>query len=319
MISNPFSRMDRRAPELKDLQSWINSEPLKLIDLKGKIILLDFWTYSCINCLRTLPHLKEMYKRYSSKGLVIIGIHTPEFDFEHDLENVKKAVKKHSLLYSIALDNNHTTWDLYGNRYWPRSTLIDAKGNVRMEHVGEGGYDEIEDKIIELLTEIGFSMKDKVLQPYGAKYEVGTTPETYCGSLRNEGIGNIASDNFYEDKRDHVKDIIFLQGHWQQYPQSLHHFTDKEGYILLKYSASEVNVVLKPYFEGEFKVEIMLDGKPLSKEDAGKDIKFEKNRSFVVVDHADMYNIVNSKKFGTHELKLVTNSKDFSIYAYTFG
>ena len=161
---------ERKAPELEDLQAWVNSKPIRLDELRGKAVLLDFWTYSCINCLRTLPHLRKMHKTYSDKGLVIIGIHTPEFEFEKEPENVKKAAVKHELKYPVALDNNHTTWNLYGNQYWPRSTLIDSKGLIRMEHVGEGGYDEIEDKIIELLTEIGFSTKEKVVKPYEMNY-----------------------------------------------------------------------------------------------------------------------------------------------------
>src|SRR3989344_1597295 len=155
---------EQEAPEIENLYSWINSKPLTLRELKGKVILLDFWTYSCINCIRTLPHLKKLHETYSKKGIVIIGIHTPEFEFEKELENVKEAVKKHEIKYPVALDNDHTTWNLYGNQYWPRSTILDSKGFIRMEHIGEGGYDEIEDKIIELLTEIGFSSKRKVVE-----------------------------------------------------------------------------------------------------------------------------------------------------------
>jgi len=310
---------EKKTPELEDLEAWINSKPLMLESLKGKVVLLDFWTYSCINCLRTLPHLRKMNERYSDKGLIIIGIHTPEFDFEHELDNVQKAVKKHNIKYAVALDNNHTTWNLYGNRFWPRSTLIDAKGIIRMEHAGEGGYDEIEDKIIELLTEIGFSLKGKVVETHQMNYNIMTTPETYCGSLRNEGLGNPTGSGNFEDPKEHLSNVIYLQGSWQQHTESLHHFDDKEGYILLKYSAKSVNVVLKPYYEGKFMAEVLLDNKPLTKDNAGKDIVFKNRKSFVVVDHPDMFNVVNSEKFGMHELKIMTDSKEFSVYAYTFG
>ncbi len=134
---------EKSAAEFQDIKSWINSKPLTLKDLRGKIVLLDFWTYSCINCIRTLPALKKMHEKYSKKGLVIVGIHTPEFEFEKDLENVKTAVKKHGIKYPVGLDSDNTTWHLYGNRYWPWATLIGKEGNIVMEHIGESGYDEI--------------------------------------------------------------------------------------------------------------------------------------------------------------------------------
>lgn len=306
---------EQEAPEIENLYSWINSKPLTLRELKGKVILLDFWTYSCINCIRTLPHLKKLHETYSKKGLVIIGVHTPEFEFEKQVENVKEAVKKHEIEYPIALDNDHTTWNLYGNQYWPRSTLLDSKGFIRMEHIGEGGYDEIEDKIIELLTETGFSSKGKVVGAYEMTYNTGTTRETYCGSLRNPGLGVRAVTGIFKDVKDHAEGVIYLQGPWSQKTEFLH--LNKEGYILLKYSAKSVNAVMKPV-EGSVEVEVLLNSKPIPKQIAGKDILFKKGRSFTVVDRPDMYNLVDAKDFGTHELKILSKTP-FQIYAYTFG
>ena len=306
---------ERKAPELKNLQAWVNSKPLTLEELKGKVVLLDFWTYSCINCIRTLRNLRKMHETYSKKGLVIIGIHTPEFEFEKDLENVKKATIKHELRYPIALDNNHTTWSLYGNQYWPRSTLIDSKGIIRMEHVGEGGYDEIEDKIIELLTEIGFSVNRKVVEPHEMNYQMGITPETYCGFLRNPGIGNLPTNDNYTDVKEHRLHTIYLQGKWIQKPEFLR--LETIGYILLKYSARSVNAVMKPVYDG-IETEILLDNKPVPKNMAGKDIIFKNGKSIVLINHADMYNLIDGKNFEIHELKILAKTP-FQIYAYTFG
>jgi thiol-disulfide isomerase/thioredoxin len=143
----------KRAPEFQGIASWINSPPLTLQGLRGKVVFLDFWTYGCINCQRTLPVMKELHSRYAGHGLVIIGVHTPEFPFERKSENVERAVASAGLAYPIALDSENTTWKLYGNHYWPRQTLIDAKGEVRFEHVGEGDYDEIEGRVVGLLKE----------------------------------------------------------------------------------------------------------------------------------------------------------------------
>lgn len=146
--------MKRAAPEFEDIKGWINSPPLALAKLRGRVVFLDFWTYSCANCVRTLPYVKELHERYAREGLVVIGVHTPEFVFEKDPANVRNAAEKAGLLYPIALDSENTTWRLYGNHYWPRQTLVDGQGAVRYEHVGEGDYEELRRRTEELLTEL---------------------------------------------------------------------------------------------------------------------------------------------------------------------
>jgi len=146
-----FFTKKRKAPELVGVDSekqWINSKPLKLADLVGKVVLLDFWAYSCINCVRTLPALKEMWSKYKDKRFVIIGVHTPEFEFEKEVGNVKAAVKKHGIEYPVVSDPERYNWVRYGNRWWPRAALIDAEGKLIFDHVGEAGYDEIEERIV---------------------------------------------------------------------------------------------------------------------------------------------------------------------------
>jgi thiol-disulfide isomerase/thioredoxin len=141
------------APELAGIKGWINSPPLRLSELRGRVVFLDFWTFGCSNCVRTIPHVNDLHRKYPSDELVIIGVHTPEFESEKDADNVRSAVKKLAIGYPVALDSDNTTWKLYGNRYWPRQTLIDYAGEVRYEHIGEGGYDEIEDQAAGLLAE----------------------------------------------------------------------------------------------------------------------------------------------------------------------
>jgi thiol-disulfide isomerase/thioredoxin len=141
------ARLSKAAPEFIDIDGWINSEQLSISGLRGKVVFLDFWTYGCINCQRTLPWVRHLHSKYSGSGLVVVGVHTPEFPY------VERAVVSAGLEFPIALDSKNSTWKLYGNHYWPRQTLIDSCGQVRYEHVGEGDYDDLEKKVIGLLEE----------------------------------------------------------------------------------------------------------------------------------------------------------------------
>jgi thiol-disulfide isomerase/thioredoxin len=147
----------KKAPEFTQITGYVNTNPIKLSDLKGKVVLVHFWTYTCINCIHTIPHLNDWYAKYASKGFVIAGVQTPEFEFEKDINSVKEAVKEFKIKYPVIQDNNYGTWNAYGNRYWPRDYLVDSEGYIRYDHVGEGGYDETENKIRSLLAEPGIT------------------------------------------------------------------------------------------------------------------------------------------------------------------
>ncbi|HEX7925874.1 MAG TPA: thioredoxin family protein [Bradyrhizobium sp.] len=140
------------APEFAGISNWFNSQPLKLADLRGKVVLVDFWTYGCVNCVNTLPHVTELYAKYRDRGLVVIGVHTPEFPFEHSASNVQAALKRHGILYPVAQDNNSQTWNAYGNQYWPAQYIIDQNGKIVFQHAGEGRYDEIDRTVARLLN-----------------------------------------------------------------------------------------------------------------------------------------------------------------------
>ena len=143
------------APELRGTGAWINSKPFTLASRRGEVVLVDFWTFSCINCKRTLPYLKSWHEKYADSGLVILGVHAPEFNFEKDIENVQEAVEEHGLLYPIVQDNQFSTWRAFKNRYWPTKYLIDKDGYIRFVHIGEGRYEETEQWIRDLLEEPG--------------------------------------------------------------------------------------------------------------------------------------------------------------------
>ncbi len=287
----------------------------------GKVVLLDFWTYSCINCLRSLPHIKKIYEKYKKNKFVLIGIHTPEFDFERISSNVKKAVKDFDIKYPVALDSDNTTWRLYGNRYWPKQTLIDANRKIRYGHVGEGGYNEIEENIVKLLQEnnekVNFKQeKEEFLSSFGI------SPETYAGSSRNEGIGNGAicipgSCDHYNDPKKYDLNIIYLDGDWVQDNEYLKH-EGKKGSLIFKYNAHSINAVLVPN-KNNFESIVYLDNKYLTKNNAGKDIKFKGKISYIVVGKARLYELTKTKNIEQHTLTLETSSKDFKLYAFTFG
>lgn len=202
-----------KAPELKGLEYWINSDPQTLKNLKGKVVLVDFWTYSCINCIRTQPYLKEWYSTYKDSDFVILGIHAPEFAFEQNPKNVEDAVKKAGLEYPVALDNDFATWGAFKNSYWPATYLIDKDGNVRREHFGEGEYKETEDAIRQLIAEKGGDLPSNRsdLSDSKATSSKNQTPETYLGTKR--------ASNFVGTPR-------LLQGQSQFTPAALERVND---------------------------------------------------------------------------------------------
>ena len=140
------------APDFAGISNWFNSKPLSIADLRGKVVLVDFWTYGCVNCVNTLPHVTELYAKYRDKGLVVVGVHTPEFPFERSASNVQAALKRHGITYPVAQDNESKTWDAYRNQYWPAQYVIDQTGKIVFQHEGEGRYDEIDRTVARLLN-----------------------------------------------------------------------------------------------------------------------------------------------------------------------
>ena len=254
------------APELTGVTAWINSQPLKISDLRGKVTLVDFWTYTCVNCIRTFPYLKVWHAKYADDGLVILGVHTPEFTFERKLENVRQAVKKHGIGWAVALDNDYATWGAYENRYWPAKYLIDKDGVIRYTHFGEGAYTGTESKIRELLEEAGADLtvldsglpNDQVLDPGFLKDpSARPTRELYAGWERGfsdilSGSRGYVGDRRYWDDQDTVVDyeapdnlrehLIYLQGPWYNGTESLRHARETSGYedyLALRFSAQK--------------------------------------------------------------------------------
>ena len=150
-----FAETGKSAPNFVGISNWLNSGPLSIADLRGKVVLVDFWTYGCINCVNTLPYVTRLYQAYHDKGLVVVGVHTPEFPFEKAIANVQTALKRHNITYPVAQDNDYATWKAYRNQYWPAQYIVDQNGTIVFEHAGEGQYDAIERTIQKLLSAKG--------------------------------------------------------------------------------------------------------------------------------------------------------------------
>ena len=331
------------------IHTWINSDPLTLEQLRGKVVLVDFWTYTCVNCIRTFPYLKLWHSRYADDGLVILGIHTPEFEFEKDYTNVLEATRENGIAWPVAQDNDFETWQAYNNRYWPAKYLIDRDGVIRYTHFGEGKYAETENEIRELLEEAGADLSDDVELPEDQKLDPAylgalggeVTPELYAGYHRN--VNSIMSgyrpyvvqQEYYHavdtvgvlvapDEPELEPHRIFFDGPWEVGSEHVRHgrlTNNYEDYLTLKYSAKSVNAVLTSNSGEPYQVRITLDGKYLTEENAGADIQFgEDGETYLQVEQPRLYEIIDSPGYTQGQvLRMSSNSNNFGLFAFTFG
>jgi thiol-disulfide isomerase/thioredoxin len=309
------------APDFTGNDSWLNTpggRPLSLRQLRGKIVLVDFWTYTCINCLRTLPALRAWHERYADDGLTIVGIHTPEFAFERERENVEKAVRDNELRYPVAQDNQYATWQAWGNQYWPAKYLIDARGRVRYTHFGEGAYGQTEEAIRALLAEAGPERDlgaETGASPASADPRV-QTPETYLGSARAEGfVGRPpanGSRRYPEPDGELPPSHFALSGHWQVNDESA--TAVGHASIHARPVSREVYLVLSAADGRPQRVEVLLDGRPIPRAAAGADVR----NGAVMVRGQRLYRLVSLPELGEQELELRL-PPGVSAYAFTFG
>ncbi|CDZ77521.1 Thiol-disulfide oxidoreductase YkuV [Legionella massiliensis] len=303
------------APEIEGIEAWINSPPLKISELKGKVVLIDFWTYSCINCIRTLPYIKSWYSKYHDKGLVIIGVHSPEFDFEKNLDNVENAVKRDGILYPVALDNRFVTWSNFGNHFWPAHYLIDKEGKVVYEHFGEGAYDVTENNIRFLLGVDDLSL---VKAAYNSEpYTYYQTPETYLGYGRADRNLSpyLTHDKVatYSFPTELTSNAWALEGSWQVNEDKI---TSAAANAALKihFNARKVFIVIGNNSGKPIKVNLQLNGEQLIAS-KGKDVE----NSAILVNKSSIYELVNAKQFTTGILKVTATEPGVEIYTFTFG
>ncbi|MFL6508184.1 MAG: thioredoxin family protein, partial [Nitrososphaeraceae archaeon] len=323
--------------------------PLTLSSLKGKVVLVDFWTYSCINCIRTIPYINDWNQKYADKGLVIVGVHSPEFEFEKNYDNVKAAVQRLGITYPVILDSDHGTWNAYGNQYWPRHYLIDNQGYIRDNHIGEGGYDQTEKAIQSLLAEraaqmgmkeISFDTKPTTMIKQNSLQSVdlrqATTPEIYVGydkaraPIGNpEGFKPSQTISYSISPNTSFKpSIVYLQGNWKNNPDNMELQSDT-GRIALIYYAKSANMVAGGKGGGivsndnDKQGEVGVHGQAaatltsnMSNKSLGEDLSSD--GSFRI-DRQRLYNLAMHNDYNAHSIVIDVKGKGFQLYTFTFG
>ncbi|MGH9397018.1 MAG: redoxin family protein [Terriglobia bacterium] len=316
------------APEVG--RRWLNSSSLTLEQLRGRVVLIDFWDYTCVNCLRTLPYIKEWDRRYRGMGLAVIGVHAPEFHFARESSHVERAVKDLGLEYPVVLDNEYQIWQAYSNRCWPAKYLVDGNGYVRYYHFGEGAYRESEEAIQKLLREIDPSASPlapmeplRTMDKPGARC-VPVTPELYLGFKRGR-LGNesgYASNEVkdYDAGADLAPDVAWLDGPWFASAESVEAcpLNGRPSRLTVQFRGAELNLVMSPPEGGEGLADLTLDGKPLSAQEAGEDVAMRGGKSVVVVNRPRMYRLVKGNKVDSGLIELSTSSPGLGAYAFTF-
>jgi cytochrome c biogenesis protein CcdA/thiol-disulfide isomerase/thioredoxin len=314
-------RLGPQAPEFTDNQEWFNTpggDGLTMSGLRAdhQVVLIDFWTYTCINCIRTLPYLEAWDRRYGDEGLTIVGVHSPEFPFEKDAGNVADAIRQNGLTYPVVQDNDLGTWDAWGNQYWPADYLVDSSGFVRSVHFGEGGYDDTEKAIRALLREAGHDDLGAGARASGeTASKTATTPETYLGSSRARGW---TQDPITSGERDFgtppgtlKRDAFAYSGNWDVGDESATAGTGAG--IDVEFNARRVFLVLGSPDEPR-QVQVLLDGKPIPNDLAGDDV----HNGRATIDAQRLYRLVDLPAVGRHRLSLRFDD-GVEGYAFTFG
>ncbi len=289
--------------------------------LKGKVILYDFWDYTCINCIRTFPHLNEIYRKYKNKGLVIIGIHSPEFDFAARPKRVERAIAQYHLEFPVVLDKDRILWRRFKNHYWPSDYLYSPDGTLLYHSIGEGGYDELERNVVTALhvpDNLPASQDSTAFSP-------DLTPELYAGTDRGH-VGN--PSGFHQNEHNYtghseIRNSIILKGLWSSYPDHVLSGKKNEGgppTLTVYYQGRGVNAVLRRPRGKEGKVLVIVDGHPLSPGDTAPDTRIDsQSSSTLLVKGSRMYSIISHQPYGSHRLDLIFLTPGTSLYTLTFN
>ncbi|WP_297505853.1 cytochrome c biogenesis protein DipZ [Ferrovum sp.] len=303
------------APEFAGIKDWLNSQPLTMQSLKGKVVLIDFWTYSCINCVRTLPYLTEWDRKYRDQGLVIIGVHSPEFEFEKKLDNVKAAIAQHGIQYPVALDNKLDTWSNFNNLYWPAHYLINKEGQVVFTHFGEGQYEVTENNIRYLL-----GLKDKATSTHIDRptQMLEVTPETYLGYARAENFGGKETvmrnaRAIYRFPNSLAEDAWALNGEWEIGSEKIV-AREKGAALRLHFNARKVFLVLGTSTGKPAHVLLRLNSAAVGN-NAGKDAP----AGVLTVGRNTLYELIDQKQTKNGLLEIKSDTTGLEVYAFTFG
>ncbi len=320
------------APEIG--QMWVNSPPLALGNLRGRVVLIDFWDYTCVNCIRTLPYLQEWHRRYSDKGLTIIGVHAPEFSFARRKEFVAAAVERFGIPYPVVLDNGHMIWQAFANKCWPAKYLIDKDGYIRSSILAKATTRAPRTPSGRCCARStpwwnsarGWSRSATLAVP--ARRVIARRPSfTWATSAAGSATraasstGGSHAAGEYKLPEKIATDAFYLSGPWQSGPESVRAAADSAGEpagLLVYYSVKEVNLVMAANGETQT-VEVLQDARPLERQNAGEDVRYtESSESVVEVETPRMYNLVRNARMGQHLLQVVTRRAGLECFAFTF-
>lgn len=323
-----FASREMQYPAAKELvkpDGYINTDnlPITIKSLIGKkVILVDFWTYSCINCQRTIPYLNAWYSKYKDAGLEIIGVHSPEFQFEKNIINVQSAVNRFGIQYPVVMDSQMQTWNAYENQYWPEEYLIDINGLVVERHIGEGGYGDTEAKIQQLLTERKLATKDTVTISTGTVSIVQTistnSPETYFGMNRNEYLANGVPHQLGLQTLSRPVDAsiepnqLYLSGGWNFKDEYAENQTS-DAHIVYKYQSKNVYFVASSVTGAS--ITVLRDGVVVGSQ-KGEDVDSE---GHVMIREARLYKLIQESTPGEHTLEIIIKNPGLDAYTFTFG
>jgi cytochrome c biogenesis protein CcdA/thiol-disulfide isomerase/thioredoxin len=305
------------APEFVGTQRWFNTPggaPRSLRSLRGHVVLVDFWTYSCVNCIRTLPYLNAWNAKYASTGLVIVGVHTPEFPFEHSAANVAEAISQNGIRYPVVQDNNYATWNAYNNEYWPAEYLIDARGRIRLTDFGEGEYAAKERAIRTLLTEAGATSLGGSSDVHTQQPSEETTPESYLGAEKAErfqGDAVIPGVHDYGGTGAPAPEHLRYGGSWRVTQQSATALG--RSTLSLDFRARNVFLVMGSTSRSR-SVRVLLDGRPITSASAGRDV----HGAAASVSFQRLYRLVELPRVERHVLT-VAPAPGTTVYSFTFG
>ena len=292
----------KQIPDFVGINQWINSPPLSMAGLRGKVVLIDFWAYSCINCLRAIPHVEHLYQTYKDKGLVVVGVHTPEYDFEKNPANVEAAVRRIGITYPVAMDDNDATWNAWHNQYWPAEYLIDPTGKLIGYHYGEGNYQKMEDAVRVLL---GMNVLSGNAASNGFVPGEGDTPELHFGTAVQSGFGNPESGQegirHFRAPTQLPLHKYALDGSWEITPEYAR-LVGSHGQLRLHFKAAKLYMVAGA--DHPVTVNVTVDGKP---------------QPPVTIQASGQYSLFVSHDDHDHMMVMHISQADLRVYSFTFG
>ena len=325
-----------------DIEEWINTKPLSLEDLKGRVIMLAFWAYTDIFCLRSIPIERALHRKYAEYGFTVVSVHCAEYEFAKNVSNVRKAVERYNVNFPVGVDKENRTWHTYGNMYWPKHVLIDATGMVRYEIAGYSNIRDYELPIYGLLREAGQhpppyfedeEPKDEIYDTYGSHF-IGQNLQTWeslihplcVGYSKLERFGNIQKVeqnkiNEFKDPGQHFDNAVYLRGSWFWDKECIRFSgkPDDDAAIIIRYSARRANAIMSTQDNNLAVVEVKRDGKYIAHKNLGADVRLKDGISYVDVGWTHVYNLIKTEESETHEIEIIPRSDNFVFYTFLFG